>query len=127
MHRVARVILISVALSAALAGGVVMANRTPIPPTAETEASRCIAKLSDYKKIGPALTISDVEARSLAGMKARPDVPQVPFGYSNDEWLSLKSKVKPGDSLHDFETDVTGGILLVRGDCVIDQLTSWIR
>ena len=122
-----RIFLISSSLLIALAAGIATANRQVEPPIESTPVSKCIAPVSAYKKVGPAMSVEQLEARSLQEMKEHPDVPQVPFGYENAAWLELKEKMRPGDTLHDFETDVTGGVILVRGDCAIDQLTGWIR
>ena len=96
------------------------------PLALPVEESTCLP-VTAYKFVGPALDISQVEAISLRKMKASRDAPQIPFGYKNAKWLALKAGLKPGDTIHSFETDTTGGYLVQRDLCVVGQMTSWIR
>jgi hypothetical protein len=85
----------------------------------------CTQVLARYK-LGPALTVAEVEAISLKKMKSTPTAPQIPFGYTNKQWIALKSLMQPGDTLHEFSADVTGGYLVVRKGCKIGQITTWV-
>ena len=93
--------------------GVHVSTCTPVPP--------------NVTSLSPALTISQVEAASLNKMAGTPTAPQVPFGYTNTEWLRLKDAMRPGDTIHEFKTDISGGHLVLRGKCLVGQITSWIR
>ena len=63
----------------------------------------------------------------MAEIRKAPYAPQVPYGYDNEEWLRIKASLLPGDTLHAFETGVTGGLLVLRQGCVVGQIVSWIR
>jgi hypothetical protein len=74
--------------------------------------------------------VAQVEAESLAKVKAIPvsgKVPQVPFGYANSHWVSLKKRILPGDRLHKFQTDINAGYLVLREGCFIGQVLEWSR
>lgn len=86
---------------------------TPVPP--------------NVTFLGPALTIPQVEATSLRKIAGSPTAPQVPFGYTNSEWLRLKDDMRPGDTVHEFKTGISGGHMVLRGKCLVGQITSWIR
>jgi len=53
---------------------------------------------------GP-LTIAQIEQKALEEIRESPDVPQVPFGYENDNWNKLKSQYKDGDEFYFFASD----------------------
>jgi hypothetical protein len=73
------------------------------------------------------MTVSQVEAKSLAAISQNPDVPQVPFGHANGMWKSVKALVQPGDTIHEFRTDITSGHFVMRRGCVIAQFPTSIR
>ena len=74
------------------------------------------------------MTIAQVEQQSLAEMKEAPsNVPRVPFGHQSSEWLALKRLSRPGDTAHEFRTEISGGHLILRGQCLVGQLSGWIR
>ena len=108
--------VVFVTLTAPVSSGAALASPTPT----------CAQVLSLYE-LGPALTVAQVEAKSINEMKASRGVPQVPFGHINGEWVALKALIRPGDTLHEFKTDLEGGYLLVRDGCRVAQITSWIR
>jgi hypothetical protein len=95
-----------------------------LPPVPDTASCEPIPK---NMTLGPAQAIAQVEQVSLAKMKASPSAPQVPFGYNNYQWLALKALVKPGDTIHAYETLGTGGYILVRGTCSPSRINVWIR
>jgi hypothetical protein len=80
------------------------------------------------------LTVQEVERRAMADAKqsTRDDIPQVPFGFLNEQWKKMKAKVKPGDRLVAFDTpqedwDNLGGMTgyaLIRGDLLIDIIVT---
>ena len=49
------------------------------------------------------------------------------LGSYGNESAKLKAAMRPGDTVHEFETGVTGGHLVLRGKCYIGQAVSWIR
>ncbi|WP_139227456.1 MULTISPECIES: hypothetical protein [unclassified Pseudoxanthomonas] len=73
-------------------------NCAPLPPNIE--------------KLGPVLAYKD-------GMAAL-------AGYGEQQ-AALKAQIRPGDVVRSFETGVTGGHLVMRGNCVIGQAVAWIR
>ena len=78
---------------------------------------------------GP-LTIAQVEQKSLEKIRESPDVPQVPFGYQNDNWNKLKSQHKDGDEFYFFGSDPVSwaylrgelGYVLIRDN----EIVGWI-
>jgi hypothetical protein len=75
-------------------------------------------------------TIEEIEATHTYPNDGR--VPHVPFGFGNAEWLSFKSKIRPGDKILDFSSSAhswqnlagRAGYILVRGGKVIDTLVT---
>ena len=76
---------------------------------------------------GP-LTIAQIEQESLQRIRLspNPDVPQVPFGYDNDQWNTLKSQYKDGDELYFFGLYPhppyffgMSGYVLIRGNQIV--------
>ena len=39
----------------------------------------------------------------------------------------LRSRIQPGDRVYEFESPTTGGHGVVRGDCYIGHVVSWVR
>jgi hypothetical protein len=78
------------------------------------------------KLLGEPVTVSEAEATSLEEMKEDPDAPQVPFGFINNHWKSLRAQVRGGDGLYRYTTGVHGGYVLVRDGCVVTTLVEWI-
>src|SRR3546814_7788348 len=60
----------------------------------------------NVKQLGPALGAEEANA-ALDSYASERD--------------SLKIEMRPGDTVHPFETAVTGGQLVMRGDCYIGQ------
>jgi hypothetical protein len=63
----------------------------------------------NMQKIGPALT----PAKSADAISS----------YGQDWNVAMR----PGDTVHEFETGVTGGHLVLRGNCYVGQALAWIR
>src|SRR3546814_18056501 len=64
----------------------------------------------NVKQLGPALGAEEANA-ALDSYASERD--------------SLKIEMRPGDTVHPFETAVTGGHLVMRGDCYIGQAVAW--
>ena len=119
-----RIAVLVLAVTATIAIAYNSSSYRPRPVVAET----CTPIPLNIKFMGPARTIAQVEQLSLAEMKeAPPSVPRVPFGHLNSEWLALKRLLKPGDTVHEFRTELSGGELVLRGECLVGQLPTWIR
>ena len=43
------------------------------------------------------------------------------------EWAALKAGMRPGDTVHEFETGAAGGFLMLRGNCYLGRTVTWIR
>ena len=74
---------------------------------------------------GP-LTITQIEQKSLEEMResSRKDLPQVPFGFINDQWKKLKSQYKDGDELYFFGSELMRGYVLIHKNKVIDIIVT---
>ena len=114
------------ALVLAVAAGLYLAQRNL--RTLSTPVSECTPLPENVVSVGPAQTIAEVERLSAAEMATAPDtVPRLPFGHQNSEWVNLKALAQPGDTVHEFRTEVSGGHVILRGQCVVGQLVGWIR
>jgi len=49
--------------------------------------------------IGPAHTIEEVEYESLERIADNKNVPQLPFGLANNEWVELRKKLLKTSSI----------------------------
>jgi hypothetical protein len=78
------------------------------------------------KFLGAPLSVAEAEAKSLEEMKQAPHAPQVPFGYQNGKWESLKAKMLAGDALYKFTSGDHGGVVLIRNGCVVVLLIEWM-
>ena len=96
---------------AAAAGSALLAYRRadPVPVVAKAE---CLPIPSNIQHLGAALSADDLAALS----------PTDAISLSE-----IRPHLQPGDSVHQFETEVTGGLIGVRGSCYVAQHTSWIR
>ena len=84
----------------------------------------CTALPSDMALLGGPLNVAQVETASLAEMQNAPqEIPRVPFGQSNAEWIALKKTIEPGDQLYRFRTPITGGLVVMRERCIVSELT----
>ena len=93
------------------------------------------SKLSDLLARGYTVSnapaIADLERESLKEMKGyAPRVPQIPFGFNNARWEAFKAKMKPGDVIFRVRSSQEDGwwegLILVRGDIIIDELVESI-
>jgi len=74
----------------------------------------------DINTIGPARTIEEVENESLERIAGNPNVPQLPFGLANNEWVELRNKLLKTDQLYRVSSGSGwGGYVAMRGNCVI--------
>lgn len=99
--------------------------------TAANSRSKTCPKFSSDYVISRALTIEEVEKYELVMMseikKIRPDIPEVPFGFENVEWIAFKSIIRPGDKLVHYSTDSLSwqhlagdmGYAIIRSGCVV--------
>lgn len=46
---------------------------------------------------------------------------------ADPEWAALEAGMRPGDTVHEFETGATGGFLMLRGNCYLGRTVTWIR
>ena len=106
-----RILLWSLAIASLTGAFALLAARQSRSPPI-TEAAVCEALPPNVKKLSPALAPQD----ALTAMVA--------YGQ---EWATLKAAMRPGDTVHEFETGVTGGHLVMRGNCYIGQAVTWIR
>jgi hypothetical protein len=83
---------------------------------------------------GP-LTIDQVEQESLEATirSPRKDLPPVPFAFSNDYWVELRSKHRDGDKFYFFVATATpsysqvAGYVLIHGRKVVGGITAWMN
>ena len=86
---------------------------TPVPPD---------AKLSEPQSIA---AIENASLKEVMSEGSR--VPQVPFGFINGGWESLKKQVVQGDTVHEFKDSLATGYLLLRKGCVVTSILTSIR
>ena len=106
-----RILLWSLTFGSVAIGTIFLALKVSQPPAIATSFV-CEPLPPNVEQLGPALTSKDADAALDS------DAPEVG---------SLKAKMRPGDTVHSFETGVTGGHLVMRGDCIIGQAVAWIR
>jgi hypothetical protein len=100
--------------------------------------SKDCAKFSPTDEVSAPLTIAEIERQKMAGLsadlKVRPDLPKVPFGFANPEWVTFKSMFRPGDKIVRYSTSrhswqhLAGetGYGLLRSGCLIGTFrTMW--
>src|SRR5690606_29177721 len=97
-----------VLLGLAVAFALLMAYRSRIPAI----ASACEPLPSNIEKLSGALT---------------PQAAVAALDSYGQDGAALESVMRPGDEVHEFETAVTGGHLVLRDKCYIGQSISWIR
>ena len=83
-------------------------SAVPSPPI---EPPSCEPLPPNVVKLGPAVVV---------GHTALPELREL-------GWTELRAKLRQGDKLHGFETQVTGGHLAMRGNCFLGQTSAWIR
>lgn len=103
--------------------------------SAENSAAEptCDELPKEAKLASSAMTIEDVEKESLEGAKKNPDIPQLPFGFLNKQWVKFRAKLQPGDQLFKFIYSsqeaggyAYGGYVALRGSCVVGRIQTWI-
>jgi hypothetical protein len=95
-------------------------------PLANPKASGCTS-VDSTTIVGPAITIAQAESLSLAALRDAPgSVPRIPFGHQNSEWFALKQSTQPGDTVHEFRNEHSGGFLILRNKCLVGQLFTWL-
>jgi hypothetical protein len=87
----------------------------------EIECSRIPER---YRVEGP-FTVSQLEAESLEFWDKRKEklegsIPRVPFGKGNAEWRQFISKIRKGDKLLRYDEGCCTGVILVRGECIVE-------
>ena len=80
----------------------------PSPPV---EPPSCDPLPSNVVKLGPAVVVGRAAVTE----------------FNELGWPKLRSKLRQGDKLHDFETQVTSGHLAMRANCYLGQTNAWIR
>jgi hypothetical protein len=103
-----RILFWSLAAGALLIGFVLFAARQSRQPPLDQSAV-CEPLPSNLQEIGPALTSAEV-AEAISS-------------YGQDWNVAMR----PGDTIHEFETSVSGGHLVLRGKCYVGQALGWIR
>ena len=95
----------------------------------KTQTKSLCEQIYPKTKLGPPLNVREVEAESIKEMELQgqsnpegSNAPVVPFGYINAEWASLKSVIKPGNTLHKFTEVGSEGYLVLRGQCIVGQM-----
>lgn len=88
----------------------------------------CAPLPSTYSFSKP-MTVAEIERTQMELMpeklKIRPDMPQVPFGFANPDWVVFKSMVRPGDKIVAFSNGShawnhqagESGFALIRSGC----------
>jgi hypothetical protein len=110
----------------------------PLMAGANPSDKHC-GKFSPTVVVSAPLTIRQIERQEMAelseALKVRPDIPRVPFGFQNPEWLAFKSMYKPGDKIVRYSTDrhswqhLAGetGFALIRSGCIISKLRTMMN
>lgn len=102
---------------------------------AKTPEKSCETRRSDIALSAP-LSIREIERKELKAVKEmskiRPDIPQLPFGFANPDWVIFKKKVRPRDRIVQYSTDERSfrnlageaGYALIRNNCVVDTFVT---
>ena len=80
-------------------------------------------------------TIEEIEEKELDEIKKCNHCPQVPFGYSNNEWNDFKQKIKKNDQLLFFSSDNKSwsglcgreGYAIIRDNKIVDTFITLIN
>lgn len=106
-----RIVFLALAVAALIAAfALFTARQSQMPPI--DQGALCESLPPNMEKLGPALTPAEAtEAIASYGQ----------------EWDSVKVNMRPGDTIHEFETGVTGGHVVLRGKCYVGQAVAWIR
>lgn len=102
---------------------------------ADTPSKSC-GKFSPEYELSRPLGINEIERYEMTKITAmlavRSDIPKVPFGFLNSEWVSFKSRIRRGDKIVSYSADrrawqnLAGetGYARMRSGCVIEQFTT---
>lgn len=93
---------------------------------------------SDYA-VSPPQTVKEIERQEMAELahwrKIVGDLPEVPFGSGNADWVAFKKSMKPRDKIvryrssqHSWE-HLAGeaGIALLRSGCIVKTMTTMVN
>lgn len=83
-------------------------NQTPFP----IEPPKCDSLPLGILKLGPPIVVQQPNALT---------------DINEQGWLELRSELRQGDVLQSFETEITGGHLAMRGNCLVGRTLAWIR
>ena len=107
-----------------------------MPVNSTIPATRYLSQLLDQGWwASEPLTVAEIEQKALERIKGSPGAPQVPFGFANAEWVSLKALIQPGDVLVEIgfarrlksgDLDLQSGYALVRNDVVIAEIVTMV-
>lgn len=103
------ILLWSAAIAAAMAMGIAPLVQDVRAPRIVPEPA-CVGLPPNLRRLGPALPSKEIA-------RARADA----------QWEALKAGMRPGDTVQAFETQGAGGVLMLRGGCVLGQTVDWIR
>lgn len=83
-------------------------------------ADSCHFLPNHIRASGPAKTIDEVETESRKHVSENPNVPQVPFGLANSEWIQLRKKLRTTDQIFQASSNAGwNGYVAMRGKCVV--------
>jgi hypothetical protein len=96
----------------------------------------CIEKIkelygSNVSYQGP-ISVKEIEKEYILTIEKDGKKLTLPFGFLNDEWIEIKSKIKKGDKIFKFTTDPESwanlagreGIIVLRGKIVVGKITT---
>jgi len=101
--------------------------------TAHAGTTRTNCAFGSSYDVSRSYSIQEIERAELAQIEAfvkvSPDIPKLPFGFQNPEWIYLKSIVQPGDKIVYFRwrprpQASDAGVALVRACRVIHQIVT---
>ena len=72
------------------------------------------------------MTAIQVELKEIAENQHHGITGESPLGAINEEWIKLKSRAGKDDYFYEYTDLSSGGYALVRGNCVLDTLMTWI-
>ena len=102
-----RIIFSSVLLGGLGAAYLIFTMNRPFAPPREP----CEHVPANVKELGPAL-----DKKAIAA--ALDDT---------EEGFAVRSKMRQGDTLHEYETGTTGGHLVLRRHCYVGHVARWMR
>ena len=98
-----------------------------------SETPHCELPGKGIRVFGPSLTTQQLEQIGVAFAARNPAQPQVTFSRANKAWLVLKNAARPSDVVRSYDgprghdgNPISGGYILMRGECVVARLTLWV-